>query len=855
MTAKKVELLAPVGSLEGFLGAIYAGADAVYVGGEKFSARAYADNLNTEALCNCIRYAHLFGRRVYLTLNTLIKEKEFAEIYDFVLPFYEAGLDGVILQDFGVLHFLKKEFPGLKLHASTQMAVTGPAIVPWCKEHGISRIVPARELSLSELKAIRDADIEVECFIHGAMCYCYSGQCLMSSVLGGRSGNRGRCAQPCRLPYSVEGEGLHRRESYPLSLKDMCTIDHIPELIQAGMSSFKIEGRMKKSEYAAGVTAIYRKYIDLYYSHPDQSLRISGEDRKILNCLYIRSDAQAGYLFRHNGQEMITGERPGYEEVPQELLDQIRGKYLGKKLTWPISMKAEFAAGQPAKLTLKVDLTEKKAKAESEALQKNVMVQEGIQDASTIQANAQGGMKKEDSSVCEVTVSGLVVEQAKKLSSDKDGIRRQLSKLGNTSFTLNELHIDMEDNVFLPNGMLNQLRRDGTAKLEEEIVSGFFPELTDRKSGLVDGQFELVNRKSETIGRDLEPLNREPEFTVRSSEIIDRYPVIDRQNDGRGLSEESNFASDKGSTEKPKRFELSALASTPEQMEAILTHPLADRFQYIYFTEKCFQENFEKIPPERRVLALPYILRLKDHARLEDLLHLAKDRGVCRLLIRNLEELGLIRQLQMEKDFILTADVGLYCWNQEAKELLLSDFDIVTLLYELGSGEISALWDRRAERIIYGYIPLMQTANCLYKTGGKCRRSDFGASEVKSVLNFASNSCSNTSSLELKSGMASEPEKGYHASAVLTDRFQKKFHVRTDCRYCFNTIYNSVPLSLHNKINARKPGNYRLQFTNESAREVTKLLDFYNQWLMEGRKPVAFPCLEFTTAFENRRVE
>ncbi|MCD8130188.1 MAG: U32 family peptidase [Lachnospiraceae bacterium] len=823
MTAKKVELLAPAGSLEGFLGAIYAGADAVYVGGEKFSARAYADNLNTETLCNCIRYAHLFGRRVYLTLNTLIKEKEFAEIYDFVLPFYEAGLDGVILQDFGVLHFLKKEFPGLELHASTQMAITGPAIVPWCKEHGISRIVPARELSLSELKAIRDADIEVESFIHGAMCYCYSGQCLMSSVLGGRSGNRGKCAQPCRLPYSVEGESLHRRESYPLSLKDMCTIDHIPELIQAGMSSFKIEGRMKKSEYAAGVTAIYRKYIDLYYSYPDQHLRVSGEDREILNRLYIRSDARDGYLFRHNGQEMITGEKPGYEEVPQELLDQIRGKYLGKKLTWPISMKAEFAVGQPAKLTLQTDLTGKKADAGSEVLQKNVMVQEDVRNASTIQANEQGGMKEEDFTGNEVTVSGPEVERAKKLSSDKDGIRRQLSKLGNTSFTLNELQINVEDDVFLPNGMLNQLRRDGTAKVEEKIVSGFFPELAARKSGLVDGQFGLVNRKSETIGRDLEPLNREPEL--------------------------------KGSTEKPKRFELSALASTPEQMEAILTHPLADRFQHIYFTEKCFHENFEKIPPERRALVLPYILRLKDHAHLEDLLHLAKARNVRRLLVRNLEELGLIRHLHMEKDFILTADAGLYCWNQEAKELLLSDFDIVTLPYELGSGEISALWDRRAERIIYGYIPLMQTANCLYKTGGKCRQSDFGASEVKSDMNSALTSCSDTSAFEMKSGTASEPEKGYHASAVLTDRFQKKFQVRTDCRYCFNTIYNRVPLSLHNKINARKPGNYRLQFANESAEEVTKLLDFYNQWLMEGRKPAVFPCPEFTTAFENRQVE
>ena len=256
---KKVELLAPAGNTEAFYGAIHAGADAVYLGGNRFGARAYAENFSEEELVACIRYAHLFGRKVYLTVNTLVKESEFSEIYEYLEPYYRAGLDGVIIQDMGVFSFIRENFPGMELHGSTQMTITGEYGAEFLKEQGACRVVPARELSLKEIRRIKEATgMEIECFIHGAMCYCYSGQCLFSSILGGRSGNRGRCAQPCRLPYSSKGQ----KECYPLSLKDMCTIESIPELLRAGIDSFKIEGRMKKAEYAAGVTAIYRKYID-----------------------------------------------------------------------------------------------------------------------------------------------------------------------------------------------------------------------------------------------------------------------------------------------------------------------------------------------------------------------------------------------------------------------------------------------------------------------------------------------------------------------------------------------------------------------------------------------------------------
>ena len=253
-----VEILAPAGSLDGLYASFQMGADAVYVGTSRFGARAFAKNPSVDELKEALVYAHMHDKKIYLTINTLVKERELEGLYDFLLPFYEAGLDGVIIQDLGVLAYVRRYFPGLELHASTQMTLTGSEGVSFLKEYGVSRVVPARELSLEEIKNLKETGAEVEIFIHGAMCYCYSGQCLFSSILGGRSGNRGRCAQPCRLPYEINGG----KECFPLSMRDMCTIDLLPELIESGVDSFKIEGRMKKPSYVAGVTAIYRKYID-----------------------------------------------------------------------------------------------------------------------------------------------------------------------------------------------------------------------------------------------------------------------------------------------------------------------------------------------------------------------------------------------------------------------------------------------------------------------------------------------------------------------------------------------------------------------------------------------------------------
>ena len=360
-----VELLAPAGSPEGYYGAVNAGADAVYLGGREFGARAYADNFSEEELLSCLRHAHIFHKKIYLTVNTLVKEEEMERLIPFLKPFAEEGLDGVIVQDFGVLRRIHEEFPGLALHASTQMNLTGVYGAKQLKRFGVSRIVPARELSLEEVRQlVRSSGMEVECFIHGAMCYSYSGQCLFSSILGGRSGNRGRCAQPCRLPYQTErvstvsikdkGRGSEKgqKEVYPLSLKDMCALELIPELVSAGVKSFKIEGRMKKPEYVAACVRAYRNVVDLWYDKRNPSDDGNAMNRKRKADEYVsgatevlknpsidsqqekitekaelemiahqykqemaevfnRGGFTKGYFYRHNGKEMMSIKNPG----------------------------------------------------------------------------------------------------------------------------------------------------------------------------------------------------------------------------------------------------------------------------------------------------------------------------------------------------------------------------------------------------------------------------------------------------------------------------------------------------------------------------------------------------------------
>ncbi|KAB1439784.1 peptidase U32 family protein [Candidatus Galacturonibacter soehngenii] len=434
MNKKKVELLAPAGSFEGMKAAINAGADAVYIGGLLFGARAYANNLDTQTLKEAIDYVHIHGKSLYLTVNTLLKNEELNEqLYDYIKEYYEYGLDAVIVQDMGVFQFIKENFPNLAIHASTQMSICGVEGAKLLKELGAQRVVTARELSLNELKEIHDqVDIEIESFVHGALCYCYSGQCLLSSFIGGRSGNRGRCAQPCRLPYKVMKDNKQinsNKETYVLSPKDMCTIDILPDIIEAGVYSFKIEGRMKKPEYAAGVVRIYRKYIDLYLEKGRNGYYVEETDRKELEDIFNRCGFNQGYYKVHNDRNMITLKEPVKRTRNEALYEELT-KYIENESKEKIKGRLTLLQNTPAKLELEF---------------KHI----------------------------KVTTTGNVVEAAMKQPMDKDRIEKQILKTGNTPFVFESLEICMEDSIFLPIQSLNELRRVALENLQKQILSEF----------------------------------------------------------------------------------------------------------------------------------------------------------------------------------------------------------------------------------------------------------------------------------------------------------------------------------------------------------------------------------------------
>lgn len=424
---KKIELLSPAGDYECFLAAIHAGADAIYLGGKEFGARSFAGNFTQEELLDALHYAHIHKKKIYLTCNILIKEKEWDRVFPFLQELYVHGLDGIIVQDMGLLSFLKENFSELEIHISTQMTVTDVKSVKMLYELGVSRIVPARELSLAELKDIKkEVPIELETFAHGAMCYCYSGQCLFSSFLGGRSGNRGKCAQPCRLPYRVfsQKEELTKKECYPLSLKDLCTIDMLKEMIEAGISSLKIEGRMKSPQYVAGVTAIYRKYIDTYYQ--TGNITVTREDRELLNQLYIRSHSDTGYYKRYNGKTMITLESPSYQAVDEQANTIVEEKY-NKILKKEVIAEVILKQGNPAFMKVCTEQTE-------------------------------------------VSYFGDVVMQAQNRPLTEEDVKKQMNKTGNSPFSFCTLSIKLDENCFLTIKKINELRRNTLEKLETELL-------------------------------------------------------------------------------------------------------------------------------------------------------------------------------------------------------------------------------------------------------------------------------------------------------------------------------------------------------------------------------------------------
>lgn len=430
---KRVELLAPAGSFQSVVAAVNAGADAVYMGGRRFGARAYADSAQAEGedmVMEAIRYCHLFSVKLYMTVNILFKDDELKELFSYIKPYYEAGVDGLIMQDLGAVRRIRAMFPDLEVHASTQQTITSVAGARMAQRFGMTRAVLSRELSLQEIRKIHDeSGMELEVFCHGAMCYSYSGACFMSSLLGGRSGNRGRCAGTCRLCYETAGQ-----KGYYLSMKDMQTIELLPELIEAGAYSFKIEGRMKSPLYTAGVVSVYRKYLDLALDCIDRknlkTYRVAEEDLRTLREIFDRGGTSS-YLKKHNGADMIALSEKKFRAVDQTVTDRIQAAYIDRNRTITVDAVMDMTVGAPAVLTL---------------------------------SDAAGRMV--------TAVSEDLVLPAEQRPVQATEVEARLRKTGGTAFTLGNVQVSVHGDAFYPVGKLNELRRTALAMYEEEILSG-----------------------------------------------------------------------------------------------------------------------------------------------------------------------------------------------------------------------------------------------------------------------------------------------------------------------------------------------------------------------------------------------
>lgn len=523
-----VELLSPVGEWDSLVAAVQNGANAVYFGANEFNARMNSKNFDREELKKAIEYAKLRNVKTNLTLNILIKNDEFKQALELVKFAYEAGIDAIIVQDLGLAREIMKRYPDLDVHSSTQMTIYNLDGVKKVKELGFKRCVLARELSIDEIRNIcKNTDTEIEVFIHGALCICYSGQCLMSSIIGGRSGNRGKCAGTCRLPYSLLKNEQTVDKGYLLSSKDVCTLDILPELIEAGIKSFKIEGRMKSPEYVGLVTAIYRKYIDLYYS--GKPYVVEQEDREKLMQIFNRGGFSTGYLKGKLGKEMM------YKYKPNHI-----GVYIGKVVNYnsnkgytKIKLEKELALGDSisikdgsckiselmignnniktarvgqtvtvGRINGKIVVGDKVYKTVSIILNKDIEqvsnkenIKRDIECKITIKEGTPIKLCITDN-ISKITVEklGAIPEKAEKAGITEERIKEQLSKLGNTVFKISKTETDIDDKIITSISNINEIRREAVQELEEKIKQTFI-----RKTKNIETQTYRTENESNVV--------------------------------------------------------------------------------------------------------------------------------------------------------------------------------------------------------------------------------------------------------------------------------------------------------------------------------------------------------------------
>lgn len=760
-----IELLAPAGTFEALRAAVNAGADAVYLGGSAFGARAYAGNFDENELLEAIDYVHARDRKLYLTVNTLLKENELEnELYGYLMPYYKAGLDAVIVQDWGVFDFIRSVFPGLNIHASTQMTVTGPYGAKLLCEMGASRVVLARELDINDIKEIdKNVDIEIESFVHGAMCYSYSGQCLLSSMSGDRSGNRGRCAQPCRMMYNGK---------YLLSMKDMCALNVIPDMVAAGVNSFKIEGRMKSSEYVAGVVSIYRKYIDKYLSDGKDGYTVNEQDLTMLSDLYNRGGFSCGYYKGGKGRDMISLNRPNHQGT--RALEVVSSTFGSAVCTALIPLNAgdvfeiegdfnytvgkAFEKGSRVELRLPKNFRLKAGRKLYRIHNKNLtgkLTEDYIAKDKKIPINGRAELICGSEAKLFVykgdvwaSACGSVVQPAIKQPLAEADVYGRLNKTNETPYIFQNLEISMDDNVFMANGQLNELRRNALDALTKALSGRF------------------------------------------------------RRDGGTG-EDETTGSSDSGNEDKadceciPQINVMLDMARINEEIfSAVLS---ADAVDGIYIEEEAYADaamlknavDRIHLAGKKAYVSMPYVVRGRTVTRLVEAAKGYKDIHADAWLVRNLETAAIFKKYFWQAPLI--TDAGMYSSNRRAVKIYAEMFPQIifnTLPYELTKDELKALGAADSELVIYGSIPVMLSENCVKKTLGQCDRKN--------------------------------------GDITITDAKGRNFRIASRCQSCYAVMYNSNPLfiagdrSMPDDLRLR---SFRLIFTDEDVKTILEVIN------------------------------
>ena len=774
---KRPELLAPVGKMENAIAAIENGADALFVGGKLFNARQAADNFNKDELKEITSYAKLRGVKVYVTVNILIKEDEIKTLFDYLAYLEETGIDAIIIQDLGIANIVSRYFPNIRMHASTQISAHSVQDVMFLKELGFKRVVLARELQIKEIiSIIEETGIEVETFIHGALCYSYSGQCLMSSLIGGRSGNRGRCAQPCRMKYSLHSKrGKISEDKYLISLKDICSVSFLPELINAGIHSFKVEGRMKSPEYVASVIKTYRKYVDLAMS--GEKYNVLEEDMDIMKGIFNRGGFSSGYYKTIGEASMLTVESP--KHIGLKAGNVVN--FVPKTGMATLELERDLNAGdgieiiRSGKESVGAGITKECKKGSQIKLHFNHYIAPGSEVFLTKNHTLLKEMKKTfqkpsrkidvDINITgivgqkvkleliykdiNIEVYGPILEEAIQNPITEDKALKQFTKMGSTTFRVNSFNITWPDLAYIGIKDMNEMRREAITKLEQVI-------LKDIKN------FNLSNPSSNS---EVQGVNERTNYKVYTA------PDFSKQYSSEWICEVSDL----------QKLEV---CIREEKVKSIYWN-----WEYNdQVTERALE--LAKQYSKKFYLVLPYIMKQNSYKSYGQKIKNWCSTSIDGYVVRNIGEYELVNNLGKQ----IVLDYNLNIMNNEQISLWMNRGVFrATISQELMQSEIETLGGT-LERIVYGYLPVMTSSQCILRGTKECQKGN----KNKETFN-------------------------------IEDRKSTKWQIKTDCEACNMQVISYEPMVLKGLEVQRLGENIskRLKFTNETVEETKDILTSY----------------------------